>query len=52
MGSVTGSDRMSQPRKTATTGFTNAYVDTREIGARSSSQTYAVNATTEPNVTR
>ena len=37
-----GSPRMSQPRKTATTGLTYAYVATSEIGATRSSQTYAV----------
>src|SRR5690349_21311540 len=49
---VTSSERISQPRNTATTGFTYAYVATSEIGATLSTQTYAVNATTEPNVTR
>src|SRR4051812_6302821 len=45
------SSSRSQPRKMATTGFTYAYVDTFEIGAFFSSQTYAVYATSEPAVT-
>src|SRR4051794_6012419 len=50
--SVTFSPRISQPRNTAITGFTYAYVDTFEIGACWSSQTYAVNAISEPTTTR
>ena len=52
IGTVMASDRISQPRKTATTGLTKAYVATSEMGAAPSTQTYAVKATTEPNVTR
>src|SRR5437867_11634943 len=39
---VMGSCRISQPRKTATTGFTYAYVETFEVGTWPRSQMYGV----------
>lgn len=45
---VAVSPSTTMPRMTATTGFTYAYVDTSEIGALPSSQTYEVNPTSEP----
>jgi hypothetical protein len=40
--SVTGSERRAQPTRTATTGFTYAYVETVVIGALARSQTNAM----------
>ncbi len=40
------------PRTTATTGFTNAYVDTRADEVTWRSHTYALNATMLPNTVR
>src|SRR5580704_12487890 len=48
----TRSCRTSQPRNTATTGFTYAYVDTFDVGTCSSSQMYAVYPIHEPHTTR
>ena len=50
--SVISSPRSAQPRKTATIGFTYAYVATSESGATRSSQTYAVKPTKLPTTTR
>src|SRR5438874_8674082 len=49
---VIGSLRIRAPSKTATTGFTNAYVDTSDTEAFCRSQVYAVYATSEPKTTR
>src|SRR2546423_9410544 len=49
---VMGSPRMSAPSATATTGFTNAYVETSDTEAFCSSHVNAVYATNEPNTTR
>src|SRR5215475_1016274 len=46
------SEASNHPRKTATTGFTYAYVDTRDGDATVSSQVKAVNAMIEPNTVR
>src|SRR5438067_8832587 len=49
---VTRSFKISQPSKTATRGFTYAYVVTIEMRTLRSSHTYALNATREPKTTR
>src|SRR6185503_2291598 len=46
------SPKTAQPRKTATTGFTYAYVATSDGGFTESSHTYAVNATIDPKTAR
>ena len=40
----------SQPSKTATTGFTYAYVESSDTGALCSSHPYATKPTSEPNL--
>src|SRR5437870_8191120 len=45
---VTASPASDQPRKTATTGLTYAYVETFAAVVTRSNQMYAVNATSEP----
>ena len=45
---VNDSPATSQPRKTATTGFTYAYVETRDGGQTRSSHMYALRATMDP----
>ena len=42
----------NQPRKTATTGFTYAYVENSDTGALWINQPYATNPTSDPNVMR
>src|SRR5207302_5244193 len=49
---VVGSPRNAAPSRTATTGFTYAYVETMWVGAFRSSQWKALKATIEPTTTR
>src|SRR5687767_7242446 len=49
---VISSERIAQPRKTAITGLTNAYVATVKSATCRSSQLYAVNAAIDPMRTR
>src|SRR5712691_10403308 len=49
---VIGSARISAPSTTATTGFTNAYVETSDTDALCRSHVYALYATSEPSTTR
>ena len=49
---VIGSARITAPSTTATTGLTNAYVETRDTDAFCRSQVYALYATSEPNTMR
>src|SRR5439155_26222761 len=49
---VIGSARMRAPSTTATTGFTNAHVDTSDTEVICRSHVYALKATSEPKTTR